>query len=442
MALLIQNCRIVNEGEIRQGDIRIAKGRISAIGNTLSARQGEKALDAKGMLLLPGLIDDQVHFRQPGLTHKADIFHESRAAAGGVTSFMDMPNVSPPTLTMALIEEKRAIAARSSLINYGFYLGATADNLSDIAAAAPDKIAGIKIFMGASTGDMLVDDEKTLEKIFTVAPTLIATHCENSARIARRLNEAKKYYGDNIPPAAHAEIRDAKACYESSSLAVALAKKTGARLHILHITTARELDLFDNGERSKKTVTAEACAHHLLFDESDYATLGMQIKCNPAIKSRADRDALRAAVAAGVIDVLATDHAPHLPEEKNLAYEKAAAGMPLVEYAMPAFLELVADGELQITDVVERGAHAVADIFGVAERGYIREGYYADLVLVQETPKGAPTRKKIISKCGWTPFANRQFRHRVHTTIVNGEIVRQDDKIHGATCGLALAFAR
>ena len=443
MPLLIKNCRIVNERRILESDIRIADGRIDAISGDLNGHENEKIIDADGMLLFPGLIDDQVHFRQPGLTHKADIASESKAAAaGGVTSFMEMPNTIPPTLNAQLIKEKRAIAADTSLVNYGFYLGASADNLTDISSINPKIIAGIKIFMGSSTGNMLVDDAQTLEKIFTAAPTLIALHCENQKRITKRFSEAKKRYNDDIPAVAHKEIRDADACYESSSFAVDLAKKTGARLHILHISTQQELSLFNSGDRNKKNITAEACAHHLLFDESDYTTLGMQIKCNPAIKTRADRDALRTAVAAGVIDILATDHAPHLPEEKNQPYEKAAAGMPLVEYALPAFLELVADGVLQYIDVAERGAHAVTDIFSVTERGYIREGYYADLVLVEETPAGTPTRKNLLSKCGWTPFANRRFHHRVHTTICNGEIVWCDDKIHDTSRGMALGFER
>ena len=384
---LITNCRLVNEGELREGDIRIQDGRIAAIGGALGALDNEAVYDAAGRLAFPGLIDDQVHFREPGLTHKANIASESRAAAaGGITSYMEMPNVSPPTLTMARLEDKRRVAARDSLTNYAFYLGAATDNIAAIAAADARRIAGIKIFMGASTGNLLVDDPDILAQIFAQAPTLIATHCENTARIKNRLKQAQADYGEDIPAAAHPVIRDDTACYESSALAIELARTHGARLHILHISTAKELPLFTPGF-GDKSITCEACAHHLLFDDSDYAALGMRLKCNPAIKTRADRDAIRQAVADGVIDVLATDHAPHLPREKDQPYTAAAAGLPLVEYALPAFLELVADGVLDYTDVARAGAHRVADIFAVEERGYLREGYWADICLVEEPPR-------------------------------------------------------
>ncbi len=442
---LITNCRIVNEGLITESDIRIKDGRIATIATagTVSAQPGEHITDAKGRWLFPGLIDDQVHFRAPGLTHKADIASESRAAvAGGITSYMEMPNVNPPTLTMALLEEKRQFAAAQSLSNYAFYLGAANDNIEDIAAADPQRIAGIKIFMGASTGNMLVDDPAALAAIFARAPTIIATHCENSRRIATRFEQAQQQYGDDIPAAAHAIIRDEIACYESSSQAIALAKEHNARLHILHITTAKELSLFSAGMGDKQ-ITCEACAHHLLFDESDYATLGMRLKCNPAVKSRSDRDAIRQAVATGQIDVLATDHAPHLLAEKELPYAKAAAGLPLVEYALPAFLELVADGVLTFADVARASAHRVADIFAVRERGYIREGYWADLTLVEETAATASgVRDTVLAKCAWTPFRDYRFRYRVANTWVNGNCVWANEKIREGSHGMALAFDR
>lgn len=439
---LLQNCRIAADGAVREGDVRIAAGRIAAIGGELRGAAGEAVVDAGGRWLLPGLIDDQVHFRQPGLTHRADIASESRAAvAGGITSFMEMPNTIPPAATMARIEEKCAAAAAASPANFAFYLGATRDNLADIAAADPRRIAGVKIFMGASTGNLLVDDPVLLEKIFAAAPTIIATHCENTPRIEKRFAAAQKKYGENIPPEEHPRIRDAQCCFDSSSLAVSIAKKTGARLHILHITTAKELELFAPGFDDKQ-ITAEACVHHLLFSDADYARLGNKLKCNPAVKTAADRAAIRAAVASGKIDVLATDHAPHLLSEKDAPYPAAAAGLPLAEYALPGFLELVADGDLTMPDIARAGAERVADLFSVVGRGYIREGYFADLVLAEETPFGSPPRRDVFSKCGWTPFAGFKFRHRVWKTFVNGECVFADGGICGRRRGMALEFLR
>lgn len=439
---LLTNCRIVNEGSVRAGDVRIKDGRIDAIAGNLSAREGESVCDCGGNLLFPGLIDDQVHFREPGLTHKADIFSESRAAAaGGVTSYMEMPNVLPPTLTMELLEEKRRIAAQHSLTNYAFYLGAGNDNLEEVARADARRIAGIKVFMGASTGNLLVDAPQVLARIFACAPTLIATHCEHTPRIKARQAEAAQQYGEDIPAAAHATIRDATACYDSSSLAVNLAREHGARLHVLHLTTAKELPLFAEKDGC---ITCEACAHHLLFDDSDYARLGMRLKCNPAVKTRADRTALRRALAGGVIDVLATDHAPHLPQEKDQPYTAAAAGLPLVEYALPAFLELVADGDLSYADVALRAAHRVAEIFAVSQRGFIREGYWADLALVEEVKAWADggVREAVLSKCGWTPFHGMALRHRVVRTFVNGSCVWDNGAIADNSRGMALEFTR
>ena len=426
---VLLNCQIVNDGSVTDGDIRIKNGRIDAIGS-ISTTTNDNITDANGKYLFPGLIDDQVHFREPGLTHKADIASESRAAvAGGVTSFMEMPNVHPPTLTMDLLEEKRHIAATCSLANYAFYLGGANDNIADIAAADPKRIAGIKVFMGASTGNMLVDNPTVLEKIFAAAPTLIATHCEDTPRINQRLEEMLQRQNGNISAADHARIRDTEACYLSSSYAVNLAKKSNAQLHVLHITTAKELALFTPGFTNNKSVTCEACVHHLLFSDADYETLGMRLKCNPAVKTAADRDAIRLAVANGQIDILATDHAPHLPAEKDAPYLSAAAGLPLVEYALPGFLDLAADGVLALSDIARAGAHRVAEIFSIQERGYIREGYFADLVLVEKNKDGFDIRPSILSKCGWTPFAGRRFRHRIDKTFVNGYCVFANDSI-------------
>ena len=446
MNFLLKNCRIVNNGAVVAGDVRVRAGRIAAVGGELTARRGESVEDGGGDLLFPGLIDDQVHFRQPGLTSKATIRTESRAAvAGGVTSYMEMPNVRPPTLTMELIEKKRAIAARHSRGNYAFYLGASADNIADIAAANPRRIAGVKIFMGASTGNLLVDDDKTLNAVFAAAPTIIAVHCESTPRINRRLRDMQKRCGNKpIPPQAHPRIRDAAVCYESSSRAVALARHHGARLHVLHISTARELSLFSASKKplAKKQITCEACVHHLLFCDDDYEWLGMRLKTNPAVKSKKDRAALRQAVREGVIDVLATDHAPHLLHEKDLPYAQAAAGMPLVEYALPAFLEIVADGDLTYPQIAQRGAHAVADLFNIKDRGYLHEGYWADMVLVKETLLGELPRRRPLAKCGWTPFTHRRFRHTVRAAYVNGEKVWDGKKINDSVRGRALEFLR
>ncbi|MGU9951977.1 MAG: dihydroorotase [Gammaproteobacteria bacterium WSBS_2016_MAG_OTU1] len=443
MNFLLRECRIVSDNKVRDGDIRVRDGKIADIAPALAAAAGEKIIEGGGRLLFPGLIDDQVHFRQPGLTHKADIASESAAAAaGGVTSFMDMPNVIPPTLSMQHIEEKRTIAAAHARVNYAFYLGASINNIDDIRTADATRIAGVKIFMGSSTGNMLVDDESVLRQIFSASPTLIATHCESTPRVNQRLAAAKEKYGDDIPATEHPNIRDADACFASSSRAIALARETGARLHILHISTAKELSLFTTGNATDKQITSEACAHHLLFDERDYASLGMRLKTNPAVKNITDQAAIREAVASGRIDVLATDHAPHLLEEKELPYTKAAAGMPLIEYALPAFLQLVTEGVLSYPQIATRGAHTVADIFAIKERGYIREGYWADFVLVENAPDGVLPRKDILSKCGWTPFTGRKFSHAIAATFINGECVWQDGKINDTVRGMALEFAR
>ena len=439
--MLLRNCQVVDDGRVFPADIRIRNGRIDAVAAGLSAK-GEAVVEVGGRVVLPGLVDDQVHFRQPGLTRKADIASESRAAAaGGITSYMEMPNTKPPTLNAERLAEKKQIAQRDSRVNYGFYLGASVDNLEDIRRADPKDIAGIKIFMGASTGGMLVDDETILRKIFSAAPCLIAVHCENSKRVAENMKAAQNQFGENIPPEAHPQIRDATACFESSQLAAGLARETGARLHILHITTARELELFSPGPHSQKQITAEACVHHLLLDDSDYAAGGFRLKCNPAIKTRADRDAIRAAVREGRIDVVATDHAPHLLSEKGAPYGDAAAGMPLAEFSLPILLELESAGALTLCDIARAASRAPAEMFGIAERGRICEGFWADLAIADDAPKLARD-DDVLSKCGWTPFHGRTFRRGVWMTLVNGEMVWADGKVNDDIRGRALEFRR
>ena len=442
----MRECRIVNEGQIREGDARAENGIWQSVGEVGKARGGDIVIDCGGQYLFPGLIDDQVHFREPGLTDKADIASESRAAAaGGVTSFMEMPNVRPPTLDAARLRQKLDIAARDSRVNYAFYLGANGDNLESIRALDPRAVAGIKVFMGSSTGDMVIDDEERLRAIFTAAPCLVAAHCEDDKIVAANLERARARFGGDIPPRAHAQIRDARACFSSSSRAARIARETGARLHILHITSAVELDLFAPGDGDKQ-ITAEACAHHLLFCDDDYARLGMRLKCNPAVKTRADRDALRDALRDGRIDVAATDHAPHLAAEKDAPYEKAAAGLPLIEFALPALLESTM-GESDFALIAKRGAHRVADLFSIPNRGYLRAGMAADCALIDWRDDPRPTRKTLFSKCGWSPFAEMKLRARVALTVVNGEIVYRDDetrkeRIDDSVRGQALAFAR
>ncbi|WP_374502673.1 dihydroorotase [Zoogloea sp.] len=439
--ILIRNARLVNEGRIVDGDLLIADGRIDRIASSITLA-AEIEIDAAGAWLLPGMIDDQVHFREPGLTHKGCIASESAAAvAGGITSFMDMPNTRPPTLDMAAVDAKRSLAAAGSHANYAFHLGVSTHNLDAVAAADPTRIAGIKVFMGASTGDMLVDDPAVLERLFACAPTLLLAHCEDTPTILANEAAWRARWGDDIPFDAHPLIRSAEACYRSSSLAVGLARRHGTRLHVLHLSTARELALFDDGPLAGKQITAEACLHHLLFDDSGYATLGSLLKCNPAVKTRQDRDALRAAVVSGRIDVIGTDHAPHTRAEKAAPYATAPSGLPLVQHALPALMELVHDGVLDRPTLVRRCSHAVADLFQIRDRGYLREGYWADLVLVADQDH-AVDADPILGRCGWTPFAGRHFRSRVLTTLVSGQIAWQDGRLNPACRGEALQFNR
>ncbi len=439
---LIVNARLVNEGRETQGDLRIADGRIAAIAPQLAAREGETVVDAAGRWLLPGMIDDQVHFREPGLTHKGDIATESAAAvAGGLTSFMDMPNTNPPTLDAAALQAKYDAAHGRAWGNYGFYLGASNDNLAAIQTLDPKTAPGIKVFMGASTGNMLVDNPQTLDAIFRDAPTPIITHCEDTPIIDATLAAFKEKYGEALTPDMHPDIRSREACLKSSQLAVSLAKKHGTRLHVLHISTADELALFTPGPIQGKRITAETCIHFLRFDRADYATLGNLIKCNPAIKDASDREALIRAIAEDVIDVLATDHAPHTSEEKSKPYAQAPSGLPLVQYALVAALELVHEGRLSVAQVVHKFAHAPALLFDVHERGFLREGYHADLVLIDDTAFTV-RREDVLSKCGWSPFEGRSFRSRIAATWVNGVLAWDGTRLVGTPNGQRLAFDR
>jgi dihydroorotase len=422
--MLIKNARMVNEGAIENGDLMIRQGRIEKIDRSISADGVTRILDADGAYLLPGMIDDQVHFREPGLTHKAGIWSESRAAvAGGITSFMEMPNTMPPTVTLDALEDKYEIARQKSLANYAFYLGATNDNLEVIRSLPPGAACGIKIFMGASTGNMLVDNESTLAGIFRDAPTLIATHCESTPLIQRNLKKALEKYGREIPLTEHPLIRSAEACYQSSQTAIALAREHDAQLHVLHLTTAREMEMFEPGPIAGKSITGEVCVHFLHFCSDDYEQHGNRIKCNPAIKTAADRSALLAALKDGRLDIIATDHAPHTAEEKASSdYLTAPAGLPLVQDALQAVLELYHDGVLSLPDIVTKTVHNVAQRFGVAERGYLREGYWADLVIVDTDKETEVRGENVLSKCGWSPFEGKTFRSRIVSTLVNGEL--------------------
>lgn len=422
--LLITNARIVNEGKITDSDILIRKGRIEQIGSSISAPEGVEVLDAAGKTLLPGMIDDQVHFRDPGLTHKGDIGTESRAAvAGGITSFMDMPNVSPATLTIEALEAKFEMAAAKAIGNYAFYMGASNDNLNEIRRLEKNQTCGIKVFMGASTGNMLVDNPSTLEGIFSEAPTLVVTHCEDSPMILANEAMYRDQFGDLIPIELHPEIRSREACYKSSSMAVDLAKRFGTQLHVLHLTSADELALFQSGPVKGKQITLEACVHHLFFSADDYASKGALIKCNPAIKSASDRDALLQAVNDDVIDIIATDHAPHTWEEKQKeGYFAKPAGLPLVQHALLTLLEHYHDGRFTLEKIVQKTSHNVTERYQIAERGYIREGYHADLVLVDLHKPYLVTPENVLYKVGWSPFDGYEFRSSIDTTLVNGEI--------------------
>ncbi len=431
-SILIKSGTIVNEGRQYVSDILIKNGRIEKIGQSISVDYLVDEINAEGKYILPGCIDDQVHFREPGLTHKADIRSESRAAvAGGITSFMEMPNTLPNTLTQSLLEDKYQIASKNSISNYSFFMGASNDNIEEVLKTNERNVCGVKIFMGSSTGNMLVDNETTLNNLFSrVPPTLIATHCEDEATIQKNIKIYKEKYGEDVPVEFHPEIRSAEACYISSSLAVSLAKKHGTRLHILHISTEKEISLFDNSiPLEKKLITAEACVHHLWFSNEDYKTKGNYIKWNPAVKSIGDREAIWKALLENKIDVIATDHAPHTIEEKNQSYFKAPSGGPLVQHALIAMLEKSKQGKISIEKVVEKMAHAPAVLFNIEERGFIREGYHADIVIVNPEKSITISKENILTKCKWSPFEGETFSHSIDKTFVNGSLVYSEGKI-------------
>lgn len=439
---LLKNAVIVNEGTRQEGDVYIKNGIIERIGTTVSVEENHEVIDLNGAYLLPGCIDDQVHFREPGLTHKATIASESRAAvAGGITSFMEMPNTVPNALTQELLEEKYLRASQTSIANYSFFMGASNDNIDEVLKTNPEKVCGVKVFMGSSTGNMLVDSEETLTNLFSSVPMLIATHCEDEATIRANAAHYRSIYGEEVPVEMHPLIRSAEACYKSSSLAVELAKKHGARLHILHISTEKELSLFENTlPLEQKKITAEACVHHLWFTSEDYKEKGNFIKWNPAVKQASDREAIWKAVLDNRIDVIATDHAPHTLEEKQQTYFQAPSGGPLVQHALIAMLEKSVQGYISIERIVEKMAHAPAILFRVEKRGFIREGYHADLVVVEKR-NTTVDKSTILYQCGWSPFEGTTFSHAVTKTFVNGSLV-WDNKIVEGTNGSRLEFTR
>ena len=443
--ILIKNAKIVNEGSIFEGDVLIENDLIVEISDSISLKTSDcKVIDAEGNYLIPGAIDDQVHFREPGLTHKGDIESESRAAvAGGITSFIEQPNTVPNAVTQEILEDKYQIAAVKSFANYSFMMGATNDNLEEVLKTNPRNVAGIKIFLGSSTGNMLVDNEATLEKIFSSTPLLIAVHCEDETTIRNNLALFKEQYGDDVPVTAHHLIRSTEACYISSSKAVALAKKTGARLHIFHLSTAKEMELFTNKiPLEDKKITAEVCVHHLWFTDEDYKTKGNFIKWNPAVKTASDRKALWDALNDGRIDVIATDHAPHTKEEKKQSYLNAPSGGPLVQHAVVAMFEAHHQGKISIEKIVEKMCHNPAKIFKIEKRGFIKEGYFADLVIVNPSLPWSVNPDNILSKCGWSPFEGFAFRSRITHTFVNGELVYNNFKVKDIRNGKRLLFDR
>lgn len=442
-SLLITHAHVVNEGQIQELDVLVKDGRIAKIGADLSAEAADRVLDATGKYLLPGMIDDQVHFREPGLTHKGEIATESAAAvAGGITSYFEMPNVNPLTINRAALEDKYDRATQKSLANFSFYLGASNDNLEEIKNLDPKAACGIKVFMGASTGNMLVDKPEILEGIFANAPTIVVTHCEDTPMISANEAKYREQYGEDVPMSCHPLIRSEEACYKSSSMAVSLAKRFGTRLHILHLTTEKELSLLQAGPLSEKQITAEACVHHLFFSEEDYETKGALIKCNPAVKKASDRDALLNAVKNDLIDVVATDHAPHTWEEKQGTYFKAPSGLPLVQHALISMLEHYHAGRFTLEQIVQKVSHNVAELFQIAERGYIREGYWADLVLVDLDSPTVVDEQKLYSKCGWSPFAGYIFKSSIHATLVNGEMAFENGQVNAQVRGKRIAFNR
>jgi dihydroorotase len=443
MLTLIKNAKLVNEGQVYQADVLIENQIIKQISNEITI-EADYILDAKGLHLLPGVIDDQVHFREPGLTHKANIYTESKAAvAGGITSFMEMPNTNPQALTQELLEDKYVIASETSIANYSFFMGASNDNLEEVLKTDPKKVGAIKIFMGSSTGNMLVDNRTVLEEIFKKSPMLIAVHCEDEQTIQENTIRAKKEFGEEVPISEHPNIRSAEACFKSSSMAVELAKKHNTRLHVFHLSTEKEISLFDNTlPLAQKRITAEVCIHHLWFDESKYTEKGTLIKWNPAVKKASDKDALFQALLDDKLDVIATDHAPHTLEEKSNTYFNAPSGGPLVQHALPAMLAFVKQEKISIEKVVEKMCHNPAICFKVENRGFIREGYFADLVLVNLDKPWEVTKENILYKCGWSPFEGETFNAQITHTFVNGHIAYEYGSFDETSRGMRLTFDR
>ncbi|RLP52419.1 MAG: dihydroorotase [Ketobacter sp.] len=442
-SLLITNALVVNEGTLRELDVYIDDGRIAKLGADLSSQPADRVIDATGKHLLPGMIDDQVHFREPGLTHKGEIATESAAAvAGGITSYFEMPNVNPLTINREALEDKYQRAAQKSLANFAFYLGASNDNLENIKSLDPKAACGIKVFMGASTGNMLVDKPEILEGIFQYAPTIVVTHCEDTPMIKANEDQYREQYGEDIPMSCHPLIRSQEACYKSSSFAVELAKRFDTRLHVLHLTTEKEMALFRAGPLAEKRITAEACVHHLFFSEEDYEAKGSLIKCNPAVKKASDRQAILDAINSDLIDVVATDHAPHTWDEKQGTYFKAPAGLPLVQHAVVSMLEHYHRGQFSLETIVQKTSHNVAQLFQIENRGYIREGYWADLTLVDLNAPTVVDDQKLYSKCGWSPFGGYIFKSSIVATLVNGEVAFEAGKVNQSVRGARIAFER
>ncbi len=443
MITLIKQATIVNEGKVFVSDLLIEGERIKEISSLIDIK-ADKIINAQGKILIPGVIDDQVHFREPGLTHKAEIYTESKAAvAGGITSYMEMPNTNPQTLTQKLLEDKFEIASKMSLANFSFFMGVSNDNIEEVLATDPKKVGALKIFMGSSTGNMLVDNKDVLEEIFKKSEMLIAVHCEDESIIRENIKEAKLKYGENVPIVEHPNIRSENACYQSSYYAVSLAKKHNARLHVFHISTAKELELFDNTISLKdKRITSEVCVHHLWFDESDYVDKGTFIKWNPAVKSKQDKAALFEGLLTDKLDIIATDHAPHTLEEKNNPYFSAPSGGPLVQHALHAMLEFHFNDQISLEKIVEKMCHNPAICFQIEDRGYVREGYYADLVLVDLDKKWTVNKNNILYKCGWSPFEGHEFNSKVSHTIINGNLVYEDGSFYENKKGKRLLFNR
>ena len=443
MLTLIKNAKLVNEGKTYQADVLIEHKKIKKIAPKIRINT-EKIINAKGLYLLPGVIDDQVHFREPGLTHKGNIYTESKAAvAGGITSFMEMPNTKPQVLTQKLLEEKYEIASKTSIANYSFFMGASNNNLKEVLKTNPKNVGAIKIFMGSSTGNMLVNDKNILAEIFAKSPLLIAVHCEDEAIIQKNIKTAKQNFGENVPISEHPKIRSSEACFKSSAMAVKLAKKHNTRLHIFHLSTKQEVELFNNTLPLKdKQITAEVCIQHLFFNESDYKIKGPLIKWNPAVKKESDQNALLKALLNDKLDVIATDHAPHTLEEKNKSYFKSPSGGPLVQHALPAMLEFVKNGKINIEKIVEKMCHNPAICFKIENRGFIREGYFADLVLVNLNDPWKVKKENILYKCGWSPFEGEIFNAKITHTLINGHIAYQYGNFNESKNGMRLTFDR